>query len=224
MSTLTSGMLADQAKPAILMFGAVEILLPGYSLRLVDGAGQVTFGGHTFVGRDATYGTLAGLTGYTDGVDDVAPSLTITLMSATLTAQAAVSAPGAQGSQVSIWVGDIDMVTGAVIADPDLAFVGELDVPTWKPGKNKRTLELAVVSAMDRFFDQDEGARLNNGFHQSIWPGETGFEFVSQVQRQIPWGNDNPRPNLITDVPQGGFGNPGYAIANYNFPQLDFLR
>lgn len=30
-------------------------------------------------------------------------------------------------------------------------------------------------------------------FHQSVWPGELGYEFVSNVTRSIPWREDGPK-------------------------------
>lgn len=202
MTTLSPEFDAALQLPGAVLFAAIEILFPDFALRLVDGAGFVEFGGHTFVGQDATYGALGGVTDFTDGVDDEAPSLTLTLLPPTNEAMAAMAAPTVQGSQFTLWVGAVDPSTGAVIGDPDLCFIGETDVPTRKIGQNATSLELTVVSIFDRFFDQDEGARLNNGFHQSIWPGELGFEFIPKVTQQMPWGSDAPRPSMVTDVPR----------------------
>jgi hypothetical protein len=204
MTGLTTAFDTELQKPAVLLFGAVEILLPGYALRLVDGAGELTFGGHTFIGRDATYGVLVGLTNYADGIDDQAPSLTLTFHPPSNAAMAALAAPTAQGSQVSIWVGALDVATGLVIADPDLCFIGETDVPTNRVDPNTRSVDLTVVSIFERFFDQDEGARLNNGFHQSVWPGETGLEYVGRVRQPPTWGSNAPR-NLMA-APTSGQG------------------
>ena len=52
---LESALRADRP----LIFGALEINLPGYDLRLLDGSGEVMIGGNKFVGRDATFGTIA---------------------------------------------------------------------------------------------------------------------------------------------------------------------
>lgn len=207
MSNLTSGMVTDLSKRAVLMFTAVEIVLPAYTVRLLDGAGFAVFGGHTFTGRDANgYGVLGAIDEYADGVDDEAPSRMLSILQADNTALAAYAAPTAQGSLFSVWTGDINPATGAVIADPDLEFVGELDTGTQKVSARGRVLELQFVSIFERFFDQDEGFRLNNGFHKSVWSGETGLEFIPQVQGQRPWGADAPRSPLTTFVPQGGGG------------------
>ena len=214
MSSLTPAFQAELAKPALILFGAVEILLPGPTpVRLLDGAGVATFDGRTFVGRDATFGVLGGVSDFSDGLDDQAPNLTLTLLPPSNAAMAALAAPAAQGSPVALWVGAMDAVTGQVIADPDLVFVGETDVPTQKVSDGQRELELTVISFFDRFLEMDEGERLNTGFHQSIWPGEKGLEFISFVRDQPIWGADAPKAVLVgTGASQGPTGVPGIVL------------
>ena len=213
MSSLTSAFQAELAKPALILFGAVEIVLPGATVRLLDGAGMATFGGRTFTGRDATFGVLGGVSDFDDGLDDQAPSLTLTLLPPSNAAMAAFAAATAQGSTVSIWVGAMDAVTGQVIADPDLVFVGETDVPTQKVSDGQRELELTVISFFDRFLETDEGERLNTGFHQSIWAGEKGLEFISFVRNQPIWGADAPQNILVgTGAAQTSSGFRGVVV------------
>ena len=51
----------------------------------------------------------------------------------------------------------------------------------------------------------DEGERLNTGFHQSIWAGEKGLEFISFVRDQPIWGADAPPSVLVgTGASPGG--------------------
>ena len=206
MSELTPALDAALSAPAPTVFGAVEISLPGYDLRLLDGAGVVSFGGKTFVGRDPIYGTLAAIEDIGDGVTDEAPAVGITLLPASDAAAASLAAPTMQGSPVAIWIGAIDRATGAVIPDPYPLFLGELDVPTLRSGANSRSLEYEVVSVFERFFDDDEGARLADGFHKSVWPGEHGFAFVTGVTETVYWGMDAP-PSPI--VPGGSMGLAG---------------
>jgi hypothetical protein len=207
MSTLHPDLEAELEKPALRMFGALEIIGPDYELRLVDGSGFITMDGHTFVGRDDTFGTLAGLTDYSDGLDDEAPSLTLTFHTATNAAMAALAAPEAQGSQVALWVGAVDSVTGQVIGDADLCFIGETDVPTQNVGLQTRSLDLTVISTFDRLLDVDEGIAMYSGFHQTMYPGELGFEFTSQVREPPNWGSNAPKRGLTTGVNNAGGGS-----------------
>lgn len=209
MSALTVQLDAALSAPAALVFHALEIQLPGHNVRLLDGAGVATFSSMTFSGSDATYGTLAAIDTLSDGIEEQAPRLRITLLPPTTTAAADLASMDVQGSLVRLWFGAINPVTGLVVPDPDLWFAGALDVPTLSISEAGRTLEYEVASVWDRFFRHDEGARLNDAFHQSVWPGELGFEFVNEVQRQLPWGADTPRPGFVRDVYTSARGRGG---------------
>jgi hypothetical protein len=207
-----------------LMFGAVEIVLPSATIRLLDGSVVATFGGKTFTGGDPIYGALHDVQAIADGLDNEAPSMTLSLLPPTLSAIAALCSPTNQGGQVTVWVGVMNPVTGQVIGTPDVRFLGEMDVPALKVGKNSRTIEISVTSAFDRFFDGDEGVRLNDAWHQSIWPGETGLSAVSAVQRRLPWGSDAPRPGAVTDritPSRGGGGSGGGGLGGAALSFLD---
>lgn len=213
MTGLSSAFDTALAGPAVVMFGAVSIALPGETVRLVDGAGFVTFAEETWVGRDPVFGVLGGLTEIGDGVDDEAPSITLTLLPPTNEAMAALAAPDAQGSTVMVWVGAMDPVTGTVIGDPDLVFLGELDVPTQKVRQGDRALDITVISIFDRFLEQNEGTRLNVGFHQTRWPDELGLEFLSFIRDPAVWGADGPKAvrNSGQSLSAGG-GYPGNSF------------
>lgn len=200
MPLLSTATAAAFAARSVLMFCAVEIDLPGGALRLLDGPGQVTFGGRTFVAKDPVYGTLGGVEEVTDGVEVEAPEITVTILPPTMTAAASLASPAAQFAPVTIWVGALDKVTGDVIADPYLLFLGEVDVPTLIGDAESRQLQYSVTSVFELLFETDEGSNLNNSFHQSVWPGELGFEYVSEVQRQLPWGAETARPAAVRDV------------------------
>lgn len=209
MTTLSTDFDAALQKPVVALFGAVRIALPSATLTLIDGAGFLSFGGMNFVGRDPTFGVLASIGDYADGIDGEAPSLTIRFMPPSNAAMAAIASAEAQGSSVQIWVGALDKASGQVIGDPVLCFVGETDVAKQMVDTNTRALEVTVSSVFDRFFDGDEFVRMNGGFQGSIWPGEVGLQYAPRVNNQLPWGADAPRPALVTDVPRGGWADFG---------------
>lgn len=195
---LSAPMAAALEGAHVLLFTAVEAVLPGATLRLLDGAGTVTFAGRTFVGQDPDLGVLASVEPVSDGGEE-APSLRIALLPPTNAAAATLALPQAQGGSVLVWIGVADPTTGGVIGDPELVFAGEIDVPVLEVGHGTRLLTLDCVSIFDRFFEDREGVRLTNAFHQSVWPGELGLEFVTGVKRQMPWGSDQVRPAAVRD-------------------------
>ena len=105
-----------------------------------------------------------------------------------------------QGRTVLIWVGTVAPSTGAVTADPVLVFNGQVDQGVWSVGLGTRSLALDCVSIWEYLFDDAQGVRLTNAYHQAAWPGELGMEFVTAVQRQLPWGADTPRPQVVADA------------------------
>jgi len=196
-----SAFLAGQFDPpSLLAFVAVEIALSVGFLRLVDGAGQVSFAGRTFLGRDLDFGVLAGLEPVTDGMGDQTPALNIGINPPTPDAAAILGGEDMQGRSVLLWVGTLNTFTGAVTPDPVLVFTGEVDQGVLNVGLGSRRLDLSCVSIWERLFDDAQGVRLSNAYHQSAWPGELGFEYVTAVQRQLPWGSDTPRPAVVSDA------------------------
>ena len=188
MTQLTPAFDAALAGWSPTIFGAVSIALPGYTMNLLDGAGVLAFEGRTYAGRDPTFGALASIDSLTDGTGDNAPALSITLLPSGNAAAGTLAAATMQGSQVLIHIGAVDPASGAVIADPQLLFIGELDVPTLQSKANSRELDYEVVSVFERFFQDDEGARLAPGYHKSIWPGELGLDDVTGVAQTFYWG------------------------------------
>ena len=197
-------------KLVVTMFGCIEIVLPHATVRLIDGAGFVTFSGRTFTGLDPVYGTIDSIDTFADGVDDEDPTLSITMLPPSNTGAAMLADPTAQGGQVSLWVGAINPITGLPVATPELRFLGEIDVPTLVLDRGTRKLKLEVVSVFERFFSDDEGVRLTDAWHQSIWPGETGLAAITTVQRKLPWGGTAPLPSAsVSSVVTGGGGSYG---------------
>lgn len=189
------------ANPFVLMFVGVEIQLPDNGwLRLLDGSGVVTFSGKTFTGKDPSFGVLSSLEAITDGFGDSAPSLNIGINLATADGSAILGGQQMQGRTVQVWLGALNTATGAPVGTPLLIFLGEVDQPVLTVGSGTRTMNLACVSVWERLFDDSQGVRLTNAYHQAAWPGEKGFQFISTVQRQLPWGSDTPRPQVTVDA------------------------
>lgn len=184
---------AALAAPVVTVFGAVEIALrSGYTIRLLNSGGFVTFDGNRFEGGDAIFGSIAKADTMTDGIGDEAPALKITFNPANDAAAATLSAASNQESPVRLWVGAIDPQTGLGIGEPLLVFSGMLDTTTLKAGQKSRTLEMVISSIFEDFFYNDDGARLSDAFHKACYPGERGFAFVTYIVHQVYWGTDAP--------------------------------
>lgn len=221
----TPALHAALTAPAAHVFFCVEILAPTFSLRLLDGASEVTFPvenlvrtgevwsgtgvlePRTFKGSDDTYGTLGSLETITEGLGNQAPRLRLALRPPSRTAAATLNLPTNQGAAVRMWFGALHLETGAVI-DPVEIFTGELDVPRYLGGRDRR-VEYNVFSAWEYLFADGEGERLNHAQHTKAFPGEMGLEWVSDIERQLPWGADVPKSRAVSSAQATSGGTPG---------------
>jgi len=196
MTALSPALDAALSADRPLIYGSVEINLPGYDLRLLDGSGMLLIDGKTFVGEDANFGVLESIDDLTDGMGDEAPAIQINLLPASEAAVGDLASPLFQGARVRIRLGAVQRATGLSIGEQVL-FDGELDVPRLTVGKGMRRLSFECVSAFERFFADDEGAKLSEAWHQATWPGEEGFANITGVEKTIYWGIASPAPGAI---------------------------
>lgn len=200
---MTPAMTLALAEPVVTMFGAIRIELPGHTIRILDGASEITFGGETYTGIDEIYGTLGTADAMSDGAGDEAPAVSFGFLPPDPVAIAGLANPLAQGSPVRMMVGAV--ANGAVVADPLTLFEGVLDQIDLDVGSGQ-TLDINCVSAMERFFDNQEGVRLSPAHHKSIFPGETGLDQVTGVTRKVYWGTAAPTGSASIQVGGGGYG------------------
>lgn len=192
------------------LFGAVKISFPdAVTLRLLDGSGILEIGGETYVGEDATFGTLDSIGVHTESMDDEAPELEISLLPADDAVAADLASSAMQGSEVQVMLGAFNPVTGSVLGTPEQIFLGEIDVPTIEVTKGRRLVSYTVVSVFERLFEINQGERASDGWHQSIWPGELGLEFMTGTVKNLYWGAKKPV--------QSTYGNQGTYVPGYGY-------
>ena len=85
-------------------------------------------------------------------------------------------------------LGALNQSTGLLIGQPEVLFLGEIDVPTLHDGPSGPSVEFTVVSVFERLFEVEDGARAQDGWHQSIWPGELGLSHMAGTRRTLYWG------------------------------------
>ena len=208
MSELTPQMEASLGSGRALVLAFCQIdLTDGRTCALLTGSGEVLWNGVTFKGRDETFGSILALQPPSDGFGDEAPGMSFVLTPADDAAAAQLASPAMQKSRVRWWIACLDD-NGGVIASPWEWFDGFLDVPNLSVDRASRELDLSVVSEMEKLFLSEEGRRLSDTSHQEIWPGETGFAYVTGLSRTIIWG-PGERPAGISYATTGG---PGYGF------------
>lgn len=186
--TLQAALNADDP----FLFGAVKIELYLYTLCLLDGSGSLTFGGNTYVGEDAIFGSIDSIDAIEESIGDQAPEIRLTLNPPEASGAAMLAHSGQQGDRVTIMLGAYDPVSMSVIGTPEVLFLGEIDVPTIEISHGKRQVSYTITSVFERLFEVAEGERASNGFHQSIWPGEKGLEYMTGTAKNLYWGAKRP--------------------------------
>lgn len=202
------------AQPAPWIVGAIEIMLPGYALRLLDGAGVVTMNGNPFFGEDPTFGVLNSISVLQEATGNEAPEIQIEIYPPDAAASAVLANSTMQGAQVSISVAVIDPATWLTIGVPEVKFLGEVDVPTLEVAEGgQRILTFTVVSVFERLFEVDEGVRASDGYHQSIWPGELGLEYMTGTNKNLYWGAKRPAGSYTARSGLAGMAGMAAQIA-----------
>lgn len=191
-------------------FMAIEVVFPGFTLRLVD-AGFVTIGGELYTAEDATYGRLGGIGSIQDGGDDVATRCEITILPASAEAMDALTDPEAQVvARVRVFFGTVNPATGECIGVPDEPFIGFIDVADFLIGEgaNGWAVIWDCATGQDRALEAREGQNLSPAFHESIWAGELGLRLVDGVTRKVYWGTGEPAGNITGGGGVGGRSDP----------------
>ncbi len=188
---------AALSQDVIWLFGAVRIDLAGIGamtgpLCLLDGAGTLTISGEIYAGDHPLFGAIESIDVLSESDGDEAPEVRLTLQVPDATGAAQLASPAMQGREVRIMVGAVDPATGLTIGTPEIKFLGEIDVPTLIVEERARSLELTIVSVFERLFEVEEGARAQDGWHQAIWPGERGFEYMTGTDKNLYWGARPP--------------------------------
>lgn len=181
------------AQRTIWPIWAVEIVLPFATVRLLAAPlKSLTFDSRTFYSKSDDWGVWTPPDALQDGSMDSAESLSFTIRPPTVAAGASLIAEEVQNSVVRIWRGLWNASSGKVIADPVRVRTGFIDVPTLTIDKSGALVDYAVASAEERWFDQDDAIGLNDAFHQSLRPGERGFEYAVAASEPVYWGSKTP--------------------------------
>lgn len=206
---------------ALRQFTAVRVVLAdGYRINLIDGSGEVSFlvNGtmEIFDGSDPTFGSLATCSSLQERIADQGPRFGFTLMPPTAAAIGTLANPVNQGCSVMAFWGLVNELTGDTIGTPETLWLGRMDNVKTLLAEGSTYCEVDSVSAFDRLFVAEEGARLTPVFHRSMWPDESGLDFNSAALASPYWGVDGGRPAVVQYSGGGGGGGGGGFYNNVN--------
>lgn len=171
----------------ILLAGLLKMELPGRTVLLCDG-GFVPWGAETYLSADAVFGTIGDFEVPEEGVGDIIPSGSLTMLPPSGQAAVNLSSPAFQGARVRMWIAEIDPMTGLPVGDPDLQADWQLDRTVLKSKRGERSLAIDMVGTAQRLLAKVEGNVLSSAFHSSIFPGEQGFDNGTGLEANFAWG------------------------------------
>lgn len=187
--------------PAPVIVHLVTVELPDTTLRWTYEGGFVVWGANTYQFSDAAYGVLGRLSEMEDGVTGNATPLDLSILCDT-EAMADLIAPDVQGSLVTVHLGAVDRATGLLVGEPELLFRAELDQPNIAAGPSLG-LDFQCITEEARCLEPNEEQRLTSAFHKSVWPGELGYDFVTDLEQKVYWRMDDPTNAVVRTGPLG---------------------
>lgn len=175
----------------ILLAGLMKMELPGRTVLLCDG-GFVPWDGEIYLSADDVFGTIGGFEVPEEGVGEVIPSGSLSMLPPGTAAAVALSQPAYQGSRVRLWVAELDEATGQVIGVPDLQADWQLDRTVLRSKRGGRSVDIDCVSQGQRLLAKVEGNVLSSAHHSSIFGGERGFDNATGLATSFAWGVASP--------------------------------
>lgn len=179
----------------------LRIDMPGAAICLTDG-GFVWFdamegnGFELYLDEHSDYGAFTTIGAIKDGAEAQTTRIDIGMLPASDVAAAALASPSTQGVRVQWWEGAIDRASGQLIGMPEVKFDGEIDKPRFQVGESW-LLTLECGTQAERQLEPNSDWRLNNAFHQTIWPGELGLIYVDGVARKKEWRSRPENPGVF---------------------------
>ncbi len=201
--------------------GLVKIELPSRTIRYSDG-GFIVYGGETYAEEDDVFGTIGQFEAMEEGVGDMVPEVSMTLLPPDTTAPVDISQPGNQTSRVTFYIVEYDTDTGLAVTG-DTFFVGQVDQTVLTDGEDTYELNVSVVSLTERLFEGNTGNFISGTWHKSIWSGELGHDNGTGLSKSVAWGVESPRAYSTGGGGGRGAGGGGGGGEN-GFGQFPYVK
>lgn len=203
---------------AITLAAVLEWQAPDGDVLLADG-GMVRFdpggGTVTFTGSDSTFGTIASFEVFESGVGDLVEGGTISFAPPADAAASAWWRADLENTRLRVWLGEIDPADSVTLTDAEPIADWLVDTASREQSNGRDVLIVQFMARDRKFFEIRQGNVCSDTFHQSIWPGERGFENCTDAQQFFAWGVAAPPAS-------GGGGSGGGVNGGGNNPPNPF--
>ena len=146
--------------------------------------GNITWGGDTYFG----IGQFGAVSPASETSDLSRSNLSLTLSNIPGDIGAVVLTEASIGRTGTLFLGYLNPTTWQLVAAPAVLFRGRMDAPKIRQGGDTFTVTVTLESRFAAW-GKPLVRRYNSAFQQSVYPGDTGFQFAEQAaERQVVWG------------------------------------
>jgi len=112
--------------------------------------------------------------------------------------------------KVVIYKGFLSTSDDSLIADPVLIFQGNMNTPSIQEAEDQGMCTVSI-SVANQFvdFEKTTGRYTNQASQQSVYPGDLGFNYASEIIKDIAWGSEFDPGTRVTGAGSlsGEFGS-----------------
>jgi hypothetical protein len=176
---LTAGLQTEVAAESLRPIILYEGVFTGGTVRLWSGIGDLSWNGQTWTGA----GNLLGFQLPDETTEIRASGGKVSLSGANTSLVSAALSQAQRGQSGKLWVGALDS-SGAVVADPYLAFEGKLDVPDFAKSGEQCVI---TISYEGRLIDLERSRerRITHEDLQIDFDGDLGRQYVAELQDKV---------------------------------------
>ena len=169
-----------QNKPVHL----VSVHFDDETIYMTDGYKDITFGGNTYTG----VGYFLGFSDIEEAVEVIVSNVTLTLSGIDQVWISKVLTKDYIDRTVKIWTAFLDS-SETLVVDPVLIFEGRMDRPviSENPEGGQSSVSVSATNAWVDF-SRITGRHTNHEEQQIHFSGDKGFEFASEIVKDIVWG------------------------------------
>jgi hypothetical protein len=163
------------------------------------GYGTIVYDGDSYLG----VGDFGGVDKVDESADLRANGAVLTLSGIPSSLLATALGEEYQGRPITLFLGLLDLTSGALIADPYAILSGRMDVMSIQEASDTATISLTVENNLIELTRSKE-RRYTHEDQQIDYPGDLGLEYVAGLQEKpLNWGVPNPPIAYDPGPPEG---------------------
>lgn len=163
----------------------VDVWLDNGTVSMTDAWVGISYDGRTYTAN----GHFLGFTGLSEHFDMTIPSVSLSISAVDQVWIARVLSQPYIDRRVTIFKAFLDYTSLALISSPVLIFDGRMDTMNIQDDPESGTCSVnGSASSQWSDFQRTPGRHTNDAEQQVFYPGDRGFEFAAQLNKDIKWG------------------------------------